>query len=1218
MLRLFSNSAGARCCEANAHMGQAEVFLWEDRRPQIKSVSDEIRDRWIDPTDWPNDGYHTFTARAEDEGLGVKQAKFRRPTPGGGVSIDSAPPSPCDGSRDSPCPRGIAPEQPLQWTWGYRYDDLPEGINQLGLLIEDIVGNVSAGTAANPSYDPGAPGSWQVRVDRTPPNNLFLGGIASTPEKWFKEGSYDLTFASQDAHSGIRWEQLFTRSNGGGWTSRYSRTGQCDAFTGCPKEPPSTTHTWQTSGYPEGAIDFKVKATDPLGNPDDESTAHTSVGQFTVKLDRTPPSFTTTWDPLISSGQRLWEDEYKATISATDMGSGIKRAELLVDGVRLRADHLFERASACDSCGLTHPFTLRTEDLTPGDHTISLYVEDFAGNQSSIQSWQVYVALGGGDLPQFRFDTYPGNADLDLRVNLGSGNLLVTSRDVRDPEMDINRFYNSEWSGRRGPLGKGWTLNTGADVRLREARDGSIVYYGPSHYAVRFTRNANGSYSPPSLFVGSLTRRADGTYTVDDFASGETFEFASATSRMRSLGSGGATDVTVAYNGDGTLSSLTDFDDRMTTFTSTSGRITAATLDEAEPGHSYSYTTADLLQTSVSPSSGTTSYSYDSMERLREITLPDGTRFEVTYEDGSRTSRVASVKKYASASSTPQTTTYSYSGDQTTVTRPTGIAVYRHDANFQVYTSDTDAPQVYQPFGDDFDPSDPTSDGAYTNGAASIAVDVTVDDPASGVKRAWLERVGSGAIGEITTTCAQLPGTVGFVSVCPPRLHGTITIATGALPEGATSFRLNATDGADNAGSAPSFDLLVDKTAPPAPTEVALLDFDEPAREAHFRWTYPSDDPDLPTGEDGSGLGSPTYRYRKAGLGATWSAWLAPDPDEDVGLIPGADRGQAFEVEVRVADVVGNVSATTGATLTIGDPPAEAPEEFGSLPAGTATLELTANTTIAGESDPDYATTPAGVTQVSVSTPAGQRAVKMTDDNGKVTFSNIAAGTYEVALLAQPSSKRSVSVTSGETRQESHTITMSEYKATSEEKKFCRVLGHKKYCNAFKADAEDATTMTALTFDEPEKRSEGTKMNAFKHALWVAWMVRSIAHSSALDNDNYYYAWRFSKAHESDSRKGDLGDRRNTKMDYHNNGVGYRWSVAHEPDGDGIFHNDEFLCNTIRHKVYKGRFSRFRRFTTRFKQRPRRSQLVWIRRKHRETRRKPHLIHPTRCGVDLG
>lgn len=1126
----------------------------------------------------------------ELQSSGVQQMFLDTRPPGGALNEHGH--SPVQGCSYSSCPQ--------EYTFGFAPTSADTGRTPRRFVprVKDQVGFET-------SFEP-----FDVLFDNDAPTLDEPAGKPD-PNRWYKdEQSFSTTLTGRDTGSGVKLLRLSTPRTDGSEDVQQEDDPSCsDALTNlCQTDPPSTTFNYSTTGMPEGASN-RVTAV-----AEDAVTNKSVVRDWPVKVDRTKPTQTVAWDPPLPAGEQLWEDEYKATVTASDGGSGIQRAELLIDGERIRDDHLYERTSACDGCGLTHTFTLRTQDLTPGPHTITIGVRDFATNDSVPDTSSVTYALGGGDLPEYSFDKFTGSDDTDLRVNLGNGNLLVSSHDVRDTEMGVDRYYNSTWSGRRGSTGKGWTTGIGADIRLREARDGSILFYGPSNYAVRFTRNSDGTYVPPSLFVGSLVRRSDGRYVVTDTASGEMFEFTSANSNLVRVTDG--TDfVDVSYASDGSIDRLIDFDERTTSFATSAGRITSITDDDAEIAHTYGYDVAGRLTTSTSPETGTTAYEYDSSERLRLMTLPSGVRFEITYDGSS--SRVATVTQYPSGSVAGATTTYTYQGDTTTVARPTGVAVYRHDTNLQVYTSDTEAPDVYQPFGDDADATQAVADGGYTNGMGTIDLDVIADDSGSGVREIQLEQIGVGTVATRTTTCAQLPGNVGFVSVCPPRYVTAIPLDVSSLPSGATKFRLHGTDGAGNTVANPEFEVLVDRTAPPAPSSVRLFELDDAQHKAEFEWEYGGDDPDLFAAHEGAGLGAASYRYKLAGT-STWSAWTDADDADDFGTIGGADTGEVFDVEVRVADAVGNLSPALASTLTIAEPAADPSEEFGTLPSGTSTIEVEATLTAQGETDAEDTTEEAYLSEVAVThTGSGQRAVRLTGEDGVASFPNIAAGDYQVELLDDPTTARSTSVAAGSTKREStHTELSAAYTATREELRFCAALP--RFCKAFKADARKAERMAELNFTGPAGAvSDGTKTNAFQHSVWLAFMVRSILYKpdDGLQDDRVGAAFEFARRHESVQRK---KRPRNSKMDFHNNGVGYRSGVRSQRKKKPW--NDEHLCNHMRKRILTGRWAKFRHSRNALKplwslrSKPRRNQLVWIQRKFRDSNDRPFRTPSTRCN----
>ncbi|HEX8743702.1 MAG TPA: hypothetical protein VF712_11255 [Thermoleophilaceae bacterium] len=204
--RLFSTDGNGRWLPASASMGQATMHLWEGHRPTWGAVSGENTSGWFDP----GSGGHTFSATSSDVGLGIWKASFKRPsrTSGTGSVINETPPANCTGQRGSLCQPSVG------WTWGYAYDDLPEGNNTLGLYSVDIIGNHSAGDQNNLVWDK----TWQVKVDRAAP--AIGDGTAPLPQRrWVNDSDARTAPVLSDTASGIKGAQLLTRPGQFAWDS---------------------------------------------------------------------------------------------------------------------------------------------------------------------------------------------------------------------------------------------------------------------------------------------------------------------------------------------------------------------------------------------------------------------------------------------------------------------------------------------------------------------------------------------------------------------------------------------------------------------------------------------------------------------------------------------------------------------------------------------------------------------------------------------------------------------------------------------------------------------------------------------------------------------------------------------------------------------------------------------------------------------------------------
>jgi YD repeat-containing protein len=971
----------------------------------------------------------------------------------------------------------------------------------------------------------------------------------------------------------------------------YWEHADCDTTVAkqCPTTFDGHRFKWKTDGHAEGEHRFKVVAGDPLGHLGESAVV-------SAKLDRTRPELKTSGSLRDAAGGGIGPGDYVVRVEASDPRSGVQRADLSIDDEQPRAEHIAERTGSCDACPTDTEFKVETSELAPGLHRFTVRTVDFAGNVTT-ESWQAtYVAGTGDDLP-YRFNEHLSESGTTIKVNLASGNLVVRERDLQDATLGATRYYNSALARRSMSVGRGWSIDLGHEVRLRQGPGGAIIMNGPSQQVVRFNPNLDGTFTATSPAAIELARNPDGTFVATDVASGRRMAFPSASSSVTEDFDDSGARATVSRNASGLISATTDADGTTQTFSSEGDRLTTVTDADGRVVAEYQYDARGRLDRATVEAVPSI-YEYDADDRLVSITRSTGERFEFAYRTADPASRIASVTRMGADGATLERTTYTYGDGQTTVVGSTGAGVYQHDLNAQVYAPDARGPLVYEPYG--YTSGEETAEGAYVSGAGGAIIDVIADDSESGVQRAAIENARGEVLSQHSTQC-QLPAApAALVPVCPPRLRASATVNAADLPEGATPLRTRATDGAGNSASTNLYTLLVDRTPPPQATPAEVIDFDAPTRMATIGWESAGEDPRLPTGEPGSGYDQSRFRYRRAG--GAWTAWTATTQDNSFGMVE-VDAGDVVEVEVQLVDAVGNTSNATVTTVTIAQPAAEESLEFGTVPPGHGTITYTLHLFAEGVTDADDHTVPASSAQVVFEAADGQQAVRATDSDGVAKLSGVAPGTYRVFPRDSAESAETVVVpdqapdpNAGSSAAAQKTITIAGYEATPEEKKFC--LRHLLFCRQFRKDAQRAAFYTAVNFTEPEARSEGTKMNAFKHVLWVSMMVRSIYHSDLLDDDDVRYAYDFARAHESESRKGDIDNRRNSKMDFHNNGIGYDTGRAHARK-----HNDKWLCNRARGYVRGGGLFKFRRDSTRWRRAPGKRRLAWIRKYHRATGR---------------
>ena len=129
------------------------------------------------------------------------------------------------------------------------------------------------------------------------------------------------------------------------------------------------------------------------------------------------------------------------------------------------------------------------------------------------------IPVGSGPIANGTFRTFSISDKVSLRVNVGSGDALLTSSDIAVPEISstltLGVSYNSLLVGSgvaQGADGYGWRQREGVDVQLYPASsDGSVTLVGEDGTAGKFTAPASGSntYGSPAVFHATLTNAPD-------------------------------------------------------------------------------------------------------------------------------------------------------------------------------------------------------------------------------------------------------------------------------------------------------------------------------------------------------------------------------------------------------------------------------------------------------------------------------------------------------------------------------------------------------------------------------------------------------------------------------------------------------------------------------------------------------------------------------------
>jgi RHS repeat-associated protein len=317
------------------------------------------------------------------------------------------------------------------------------------------------------------------------------------------------------------------------------------------------------------------------------------------------------------------------------------------------------------------------------------------------------VPKGSGPTRNGTFLTFNLADDLELKVNVGSGNAMVRTQDLTLPQIDQNLslgvVYNSlllSSSQPNGSLGQGWRTREGVDVRLFKNSDDSVTYLAPDGTSGVFTPDGSG-YDTPKEFKADLAKDGDGWKLTEH-----------DTGRERYFDSAGYLDKTQDRD-DNTTDYGYDANHHWTKVTFLpKGETTGREIDVTYNG---SGTIAQLTQT-AGTSSRQVVYGYDGNGRLAQVTEPAGeivkfsyntttgdltsilngrsANTKIDYDTGHHATAVTQVKDDVTGAG--QVTRLAYTSDtQTLVADPnTDQAQAIADVPHTTYTVDSDSKRI--------------------------------------------------------------------------------------------------------------------------------------------------------------------------------------------------------------------------------------------------------------------------------------------------------------------------------------------------------------------------------------------------------------------------------------------------------------------------------------------------------------------------------------------
>lgn len=232
-----------------------------------------------------------------------------------------------------------------------------------------------------------------------------------------------------------------------------------------------------------------------------------------------------------------------------------------------------------------------------------------------------------------------------LVANPPSINKLVSGVDVSvhavGMPVRIERTYLLD-SGFDHSLGFGWTHSY--LMHVVETNDGLAKVFNADGSGSFYTSNGDGTYESPKGDFRVLTQNTDGTFQLQGKTGNRHLFHASG--RLTHLEDSNGNTITLNYDAEGLLETITDASSQETTFAYDADNRLQEITDPAGRTVSYEYDNAgDLI--SVTDTGGfTTLYAYDADHNLTTITDPAGRQTFFTIDSEDRLESVANAGGY--------------------------------------------------------------------------------------------------------------------------------------------------------------------------------------------------------------------------------------------------------------------------------------------------------------------------------------------------------------------------------------------------------------------------------------------------------------------------------------------------------------------------------------------------------------------------------------------
>jgi RHS repeat-associated protein len=269
-----------------------------------------------------------------------------------------------------------------------------------------------------------------------------------------------------------------------------------------------------------------------------------------------------------------------------------------------------------------------------------------------------------GERKDFTYDRHRLNDRMELKVNVGNGNLMLQGQDVNIAgtglDLAVTRTFNA-LSGGPSDLGTGWFLSP-KDIRLEVDTGGHATFYGPSGLPSTFTVKTDGTFTSPTGIDATLEKQGDNTYLLK-WHSKEQWKFDTA-GKLQWMEDKNDNRITLNYVG-GLLTTITDTQGRTTTFTyagtGPDQRIELVRDEAGGRNHDYAYSNGQLTSVAV------TSHKFPDTSNLNMLT-------KFCYNAGGDVEKIIDPRNTSQTCDTPTAYTevlYDLQGRVDSVTRVT-------------------------------------------------------------------------------------------------------------------------------------------------------------------------------------------------------------------------------------------------------------------------------------------------------------------------------------------------------------------------------------------------------------------------------------------------------------------------------------------------------------------------------------------------------------------